>query len=114
MFVQISSSTPYSQGVHTGGEGAKILLGLQPKNPNIKQKQYCKKCDEDFKNGPHQNNNCFLKGREENAELPHLVQCVSKTLLSFSFSLPPSLSLFFSPKQWVSLGEKNSKQILLF
>ena len=49
----------------SGRGGAKILLGLQPKNPNIKQKQYCKKCDEDL------NNNCFLKGREENAELPH-------------------------------------------
>ena len=24
-----------------------------PKNPNIKQKQYCNKFNKDFKNGPH-------------------------------------------------------------
>ena len=34
--------------------GAKIPHALGPKNQNIKQKQYCKKFNKDFKNGPHQ------------------------------------------------------------
>ena len=38
----------------TPGQGAKIPLTLQPKNQNIKQKQYCNKFNKDFKNGPHQ------------------------------------------------------------
>ena len=33
--------------------GAKISHALQPKNQNIKQKQYCNKFNEDFKNGLH-------------------------------------------------------------
>ena len=36
------------------GWGAKIPHTLQPKNKNIKQKQYCNKFNEDFLNGPHQ------------------------------------------------------------
>ena len=36
------------------GWGAKIPHALQPKNQNIKQKQYCNKFNKDFKNGPHQ------------------------------------------------------------
>ena len=36
--------------------GAKILHASQPKNQNIKQKQYCNKFNKDFKNGPHQKN----------------------------------------------------------
>ena len=36
------------------GRGAKISHALQPKNQNIKQKQYCNKFSKDFKNGPHQ------------------------------------------------------------
>ena len=36
--------------------GAKIPLASQPNNQNIKRKQYCKKFNEDFKNGPHQKN----------------------------------------------------------
>ena len=36
------------------GCGAKIPHALQPKNRNIKQKQYCNKFSKDFKNGPHQ------------------------------------------------------------
>ena len=36
------------------GQGDKIPHGLQPKNQNIKQKQYCNKFNKDFENGPHQ------------------------------------------------------------
>ena len=36
------------------GQGAKILHALWPKN--IKQKQYFKKFNKDFKNGTHKNN----------------------------------------------------------
>ena len=36
------------------GWGAKIPHALWPKNQNIKQKQYGKKSNKDFKNGPHQ------------------------------------------------------------
>ena len=36
------------------GQGAKIPHALWPKNQNIKQKQYCKKFNKDFKSGPNQ------------------------------------------------------------
>ena len=36
------------------GEGAKIPHASQPKNQNMKQKQYCNKFNKDFKNGLHQ------------------------------------------------------------
>ena len=36
------------------GWGAKIPHALQPKNQNIKQKQYCNKFNKDFKKDPHQ------------------------------------------------------------
>ena len=36
------------------GWGAKIPHASQPKNQNIKQKQYCNKFNRDLKNGPHQ------------------------------------------------------------
>ena len=36
------------------GQGTRIPRALQPKIQNIKQKQYCNKFNEDFKNGPHQ------------------------------------------------------------
>ena len=36
------------------GWGAKIPHASQPKNQNIKQKQYCNKFNKDFKNGPDQ------------------------------------------------------------
>ena len=36
-------------------QGAKIPHAAQPKNPNIKQKQYCNKFNKDFKNCPQQN-----------------------------------------------------------
>ena len=36
------------------GQGAKITHASQPKNQNIKQKQYGNKFNKDFKNGPHQ------------------------------------------------------------
>ena len=38
------------------GWGAKIPHASWPKNQNIKQKQYCKKFNKDFKNGPHPEN----------------------------------------------------------
>ena len=34
------------------GQEAKIPHASRPKNPNIKQKQYCNKFNTDFKNGP--------------------------------------------------------------
>ena len=36
------------------GLGAKIPHASQPKNQNIKQKQYCNKFSKDLKNGPYQ------------------------------------------------------------
>ena len=38
------------------GQGAKIPHASWPRNQNIKQRQYCNKFNEDFKNGPHQKN----------------------------------------------------------
>ena len=38
------------------GWGTKIPRASQPKNQNIKQKQYCNKFNKDFKNGPHPKN----------------------------------------------------------
>ena len=38
------------------GQEAKLLHVSWPKNPNIKHKQYCKKFNKDFKNGPHEKN----------------------------------------------------------
>ena len=35
------------------GQGAKIPHASQPKNQNIKRKQYCNKFNKDFKNHPH-------------------------------------------------------------
>ena len=53
--VKTSPSNPGSAGSIPGWE-AKIPHALQPKNQNIKQKQYCNKLNKDFKNGPHQKN----------------------------------------------------------
>ena len=36
------------------GQGPKIPHTLWPKNQNRKQKQYCNKCNKEFKNGPYQ------------------------------------------------------------
>ena len=36
------------------GQKAKIPLALQPKNRDIKLKQYCNTFNKDFKNSPHQ------------------------------------------------------------
>ena len=38
------------------GQGSKIPHALQPRNQNLKQKQYCNKFNKDFKDGPHQKN----------------------------------------------------------
>ena len=35
------------------GEETKIPCAFWPKNQNVKQKQYCNKFNNDFKNGPH-------------------------------------------------------------
>ena len=35
------------------GWRAKVSHALWPENQNIKQQQYCKKFNKDFKNGPH-------------------------------------------------------------
>ena len=35
------------------GQGAKSLHASWPKNQNIKEKQYCYKFNDDFKNCPH-------------------------------------------------------------
>ena len=43
------------------GQGAKITHALPPKNQSIKQKQYCNKFNEDFKNGPQQKRKKPLK-----------------------------------------------------
>ena len=48
------------------GWRAKIPHGSQPKSktkPNIRQKQYCKKFNKDFKNGPHQKRETHTKIR---------------------------------------------------
>ena len=51
--VEISPSNAGGAGsIHC--QGAKIPHGSGPKLQNIKQKQYCNKFNEDFKNGPHQ------------------------------------------------------------
>ena len=38
------------------GQGAKIPHASWTKNQSTKQKEYCNKFNEDFKNGPHQKN----------------------------------------------------------
>ena len=38
------------------GQGDKIPHALWPKNQTMKQKQYCKKFNKDFKNDPHPKN----------------------------------------------------------
>ena len=35
------------------GQGTEIPHALQPKNQNVRQKQYCNEFSKDFKNGPH-------------------------------------------------------------
>ena len=51
--VKILPSHAEGVGLNPGQE-AKIPHTLRPKTQNIKQKQYCNKFNEDFKNGPHQ------------------------------------------------------------
>ena len=46
------------------GRGAKIPHASQPKNQNIKQKQYCNEFNKDFRNGPHQKS--LLKKQTKN------------------------------------------------
>ena len=51
--VKIPPSNAGSAG-SSPGWGAKIPYAFWPKNQNIKQKLYCNKFSEDFKNGPCQ------------------------------------------------------------
>ena len=53
----------------TPGQGAKIPHARWPKNQNIKQKQYCNKCNKDFKNGPHKKK-IFKINKKEHLSLP--------------------------------------------
>ena len=39
------------------GWGAEIPHASWPKKQNIKQKQYCNRCNQDFKHGPHKQTN---------------------------------------------------------
>ena len=43
--------------------GTKISHASQPKNQNMKQKQYCNKFSKKFKNSPHQKKKIFKKER---------------------------------------------------
>ena len=60
-----SPSTAGGAGSIPGRErGAKIPHALQPKNQNIKQKQYCNKFNKDSKNDPNQKKKIFEKNLE--------------------------------------------------
>ena len=48
------------------GGGPKIPHALQPKNQNIKQKQYCSKFSKDFINGPYQKKKNFKNSVKKN------------------------------------------------
>ena len=50
------------------GQGAKIPHAWRPKKQNIKQKQYCNKFNNDFKNGPHQKKKKERKGNPSEEE----------------------------------------------
>ena len=50
--VKFSSSNAGGSDLNPGRE-AKTLHASQPKNQNIKQRQYCSKFNKDLKNGPH-------------------------------------------------------------
>ena len=61
--------------VQSPGQGAKIPHASWPENQNIKQKQYCNKFNEDFKNGPHQKK----KVKESHFKRPRLFNLLSIT-----------------------------------
>ena len=82
-----------------------MLHASKPKNPNTKQKQYCKKCDEGFKNGLHQNNNFFLRGGRK-MQNSHTRSSVSVKLCCLSLSLSLPLSCSFSLQNSGSRLEK--------
>ena len=52
------------------GWGAKNPHTSWPKNQNMKQKQYCKKINKDFKNGRYQNKKSLKKTKKEAID-PH-------------------------------------------
>ena len=52
------------QGV---SQRAKIPHALQPRNQNIKQKQFCNKFNKDFKNGPHPEKKNLKKKKKNSA-----------------------------------------------
>ena len=69
--VKISPSSAGDVG-SIPGEGAEITLASWPKN--IKQKQYCNKFNENFKNSPHQKKK---KRKKESMEKQGIIQpCV--------------------------------------
>ena len=80
------------------GQGAKTPHDLQPRNQNIKWKQYCSKFNKDFKNGPHPKKSfrkeivlfCYLKKRNE---FP-TIQDTLHPGLSFPPSLYPIILLY--------------------
>ena len=53
------------------GQGAKIPYASQPKNQNIKQKQYCNKINKNFKNCPHQKKS-LKKKKEKKRKRKHM------------------------------------------
>ena len=62
--VKTSTSSAGSMG-SIPGQGAKILHASQPVNQNIKQKQYSKKFNKDFKNGPHPKKKTLEKPKKQ-------------------------------------------------
>ena len=62
-----SSSNAGGEGL-TPGQRAKIPHAYQPKNQNIKQKQYCTKFNEEFLNGLHP------KKKKQNKKKKHLTK----------------------------------------
>ena len=66
--VKTSPSGVGAAGSIPGG-GAKIPPASQPKNQNIKQKQYCHEFIKDFKRGPHQKKKKSLKKNKKRRNL---------------------------------------------
>jgi len=74
-------NTPPSNAGGAGlipGQEAKIPYALWPKKQNIKQKQYCKKFNKDFKNGPH-----LKKKKKKKTPLKYKENCLAETFIQF-------------------------------
>ena len=73
----VETSPSNAQGVGwIPDQKAKILHVSWPKNPNIRYKQYCKKFNKDFKNGPNQKKKKNLQKKR----LLHLENVLGGTL----------------------------------